>query len=117
MAKQKHEMQKKHIDELNQNNDLRVKQYENEIQTNNNAIQTLHGEVANASTLVETLSTSVAEKSIVEDKVKRLQSLNLKLRAIYPNYVKILVSSNTMMIVQLVGKPLPRISKIRNFSI
>lgn len=81
LTQQKHDMQKKYIDELKQNNDEKVKEYEAEVSNNQITIQTLHGEVANLSSEVETLQTSVANKSDIEGKVKKITKLESQIES------------------------------------
>ena len=75
LTRQKYQLEKKHIEELKQNNDEKVKQYETEIQTNNGTIQTLHDETANLSAEVVSYSATVALQTETEGKVKKLGKL------------------------------------------
>jgi DNA repair exonuclease SbcCD ATPase subunit len=75
LAQQKHDMQEKHINELKQNNDDKVKEHEQEIANNQVTIQTLHNDIANLSSQVTTLQTEVESKTEVEDKVKKITKL------------------------------------------
>jgi len=81
LSQQKYDMQEKHIKELKQNNEDKVKEYDEEIQCNNNTIQTLHGEIANLSTQVETYQNLVSEKTVVEDKVKKITKLESQIES------------------------------------
>jgi len=81
LSQQKYDMQEKHIKELKQNNDDKVKEYDEEIQCNSNTIQTLHGEIANLSTQVETYQNLVSEKTVVEDKVKKITKLESQIES------------------------------------
>lgn len=81
LSQQKYELQEKHIKELKQNNEDKVKEYDEEIQCNNNTIQTLHGEIANLSTQVETYQNLVSEKTLVEDKVKKITKIESQIES------------------------------------
>jgi DNA repair exonuclease SbcCD ATPase subunit len=81
LSQQKYDMQEKHIKELKQNNEDKVKEYDEEIQCNNNTIQTLHGEIANLSTQVETYQNLVSEKTLVEDKVKKITKIESQIES------------------------------------
>jgi DNA repair exonuclease SbcCD ATPase subunit len=81
LSQQKYDLQKKHIDELKQNNDDKVKEYETEISNNQITIQTLHGEVANLSSKVESFQTSVANKIDVENKIKKITKLESQIES------------------------------------
>jgi len=81
LSQQKYDMQEKHIKELKQNNDDKVKEYDEEIQCNSDTIQTLHAEIANLSTQVETYQNLVSEKTVVEDKVKKITKLESQIES------------------------------------
>ena len=75
LATQKHDMQKKHIDELKQNNEDKVKEYETEIQCNSDIVSSLLANVTILTTEVESLQNSVAIKIETETKVKTITKL------------------------------------------
>jgi len=75
LATQKHDMQKKHIDELKQNNEDKVKEYETEIQCNDNTVSSLLANVTILTTEVESLQNSVAIKIETEAKVKTITKI------------------------------------------
>jgi DNA repair exonuclease SbcCD ATPase subunit len=81
LAQQKHDMQEKHINELKQNNDDKVKEHEQEIANNQVTIQTLHNDIANLSSQVTTLQTEVESKTEVEDKVKKITKLESQIES------------------------------------
>ena len=81
LAQQKHDMQEKHINELKQNNDDKVKEHEQEIANNQVTIQTLHDDIANLSSQVTTLQTEVESKTEVEDKVKKITKLESQIES------------------------------------
>jgi DNA repair exonuclease SbcCD ATPase subunit len=75
LATQKHDMQKKHIDELKQNNEDKVKEYETEIQCNSDIVSSLLANVTILTTEVESLQNSVAIKIETEAKVKTITKI------------------------------------------
>jgi len=75
LTQQRYDLQDKHIKGLKQNNEEKVNEYVGEIQLNKNTIQTLHDEIANLSIQVSTHQDMVAEKTLVEDKVKKITKL------------------------------------------
>jgi DNA repair exonuclease SbcCD ATPase subunit len=81
LTKQKYDLEKKHVDELKQNNDDKVKEYESEILNSNQTIQALHAEIANASGQVELYSTDVALQTETEVKVKKLGKLESQIES------------------------------------
>ena len=81
LAEQKHELQKKFIDEQNQSNDGKVKEHEKEIASSRSAVQTLHEEIANLSSQVESLQVLVSEKASVEGKIKKITKLESQIES------------------------------------
>jgi DNA repair exonuclease SbcCD ATPase subunit len=81
LAQQKYDMQEKHINELKQNNDDKVKEHEQEIANNQITIQTLHDEIANLSSKVTVLQTEVESKTDVEGKVKKITKLESQIES------------------------------------
>jgi DNA repair exonuclease SbcCD ATPase subunit len=81
LATQKHDMQKKHIDELKQNNEDKVKEYETEIQCNSDTVSSLLANVTILTTEVETLQNSVAVKIETEAKVKTITKLESQIES------------------------------------
>lgn len=81
LTQQRYDLQDKHIKELKQNNEDKVNEYVSEIHSNTGAIQTLHGEIANLSSQVETHQNLVAEKTLVEDKVKKITKLESQIES------------------------------------
>ncbi len=81
LAQQKYDMQEKHINELKQNNDDKVKEHEQEIANNQVTIQTLHDEIANLSSQVTVLQTEVESKTDVEGKVKKITKLESQIES------------------------------------
>jgi DNA repair exonuclease SbcCD ATPase subunit len=66
---------------MKQNNEDKVTEYVSEIRINTSTIQTLHGEIANLSLQVETHQNLVAEKTLVEDKVKKITKLESQIES------------------------------------
>jgi len=81
LTQQRYDLQDKHIKGLKQNNEDKVNEYVSEIRSNTGAIQTLHGEIANLSSQVETHQNLVAEKTLVEDKVKKITKLESQIES------------------------------------
>lgn len=81
LAEQNYEIQNKHILQLKQNNDNKVKEYEAEIESSQSVVQTLHGEVARLTSNVSTLTEQVSSKVEVEDKVKKLNKLESQIES------------------------------------
>ena len=81
LTQQRHDIQDKHIKELKQNNEDKVTEYVSEIQLNKSTIQTLHDEITNLSLQVNTHQGMVAEKTLVEDKVKKITKLESQIES------------------------------------
>ena len=81
LAEQNYQMQEKHINQLKQNNENKVKEYEAEIESSRGVIQTLHEELTSASGNVATLQEQVSSKLEVEDKVKKLTKIESQIES------------------------------------
>jgi DNA repair exonuclease SbcCD ATPase subunit len=81
LTQQRYDLQDKHIKGMKQNNEDKVTEYVSEIRINTSTIQTLHGEIANLSLQVETHQNLVAEKTLVEDKVKKITKLESQIES------------------------------------
>jgi DNA repair exonuclease SbcCD ATPase subunit len=81
LTQQRYDLQDKHIKGLKQNTEDKVNEYVSEIHSNTGAIQTLHGEIANLSSQVETHQNLVAEKTLVEDKVRKITKLESQIES------------------------------------
>ena len=81
LTQQRYDLQDKHIKGMKQNNEDKVTEYVSEIRINTSTIQTLHGEIANLSSQVETHQGMVAEKTLVEDKVKKITKLESQIES------------------------------------
>ena len=81
LAEQNYQMQEKHINQLKQNNENKVKEYEAEIESNRGVIQTLHEELSSASANVTTLQEQISSKLEVEDKVKKLTKIESQIES------------------------------------
>lgn len=75
LDQQKHDLQKKHIDGLKQNNEDKVKEYESEISGSENTISTLAEQITQFSTEVQQLQRLVDVKVETEAKVKKITKL------------------------------------------
>jgi DNA repair exonuclease SbcCD ATPase subunit len=81
LASQKYELQKKHIDELKQNNEDKVKEYDNEIQLHSDTVSTLLANVEALSAETEELQLAVASKIETEVKVKKITKLESQIES------------------------------------
>jgi DNA repair exonuclease SbcCD ATPase subunit len=81
LSEQKYELQKKHIDELKQNNDDKIAEYGNDINSSNIVISTLSGEIESYTTEVERHQLAIASKTETESKVKKLTKLESQIES------------------------------------
>jgi DNA repair exonuclease SbcCD ATPase subunit len=81
LSEQKYELQKKHIDELKQNNDEKIAEYGNDINSSNIVISTLSGEIESYTTEVERHQLAIASKTETESKVKKLTKLESQIES------------------------------------
>ena len=75
LAQQKYDLQEKHLSELKQNNEEKVKEYEIEIANNTVTISTLASQIEEYSTEVQQLQLLVDAKVETEAKVKKITKL------------------------------------------
>jgi DNA repair exonuclease SbcCD ATPase subunit len=81
LSEQKYELQKKHIDELKQNNDEKIAEYGNDINSSNIVISTLSGEIESYTAEVERHQLAIASKTETESKVKKLTKLESQIES------------------------------------
>ena len=81
LSQQKFDIQEKHINELKQNNDDKVKELEDDIVNNQNVITKLSTDNVSLTTHTETLQTSVSAKTDVEAKVKKITKLESQIES------------------------------------
>jgi len=81
LAEQKYNLQKKHIDELKQNNEDKVKEYEGEISGSANTISTLAEQIELFSNEVRQLQILVNAKAETEAKVKKITKLESQIES------------------------------------
>jgi DNA repair exonuclease SbcCD ATPase subunit len=81
LAEQKYSLQKKHINELKQNNEDRVKEYEGEISGSANTISTLAEQIELFSNEVRQLQILVNAKAETEAKVKTITKLESQIES------------------------------------
>ena len=81
LSEQKYELQKKHIDELKQNNDEKIAEYGNDINSSNSVISTLSGEIESYTAEVERHQLAIASKTETESKVKKLTKLESQIES------------------------------------
>jgi len=78
ISTQKFEMQEKHIQQVKQNNDEKVKEYEAEILSNNNTVQSLHGTIGTIQEEIDILQRQISSKSQLEAKLKEISKIESK---------------------------------------
>ena len=81
LAEQKYDMQKKHIEELKQNNENKVNEYDSEIQNHNDTVSALLANVSILTTKTEELQLVVASKIETEAKVKKITKLESQIES------------------------------------
>jgi DNA repair exonuclease SbcCD ATPase subunit len=81
LAQQKYDMQKKHINELKQNDDNKVKEYESEINSSANTVSTLAEQITEFATEVQQLQQLVDAKAETEAKVKKITKLESQIES------------------------------------
>jgi len=81
LTEQKYSLQKKHIDELKQNNEDKVKEYEGEISGSANTISTLAEQIELFSNEVRQLQILVNAKAETEAKVKKITKLESQIES------------------------------------
>ena len=81
LTQQKYDMQKKHIDDLKQNNEDKVKEYDGEISCHSNTISLLLSNVATLTAETEELQLVVATKIETEAKVKKITKLESQIES------------------------------------
>ena len=85
---QKHDMQKKHIDELKQNNEEKVKEFETEIEYNLQVVTDMLANVATLTTETEELQLVVSSKIETESKVKQITKIESQIESNLSKYKK-----------------------------
>jgi DNA repair exonuclease SbcCD ATPase subunit len=81
LQEQKFELQKKHIDQLKQNNDDKVKEYETEVQSNCDTVSALLTEINTITAEVEELQLVVNNKVETETKIKKITKLESQIES------------------------------------
>jgi DNA repair exonuclease SbcCD ATPase subunit len=81
LANQKYDLQKKHIDELKQDNEDKVNEYVSEIEVHNDTVSTLLSNVAILTAETEELQLVVANKIETEAKVKKITKLESQIES------------------------------------
>jgi DNA repair exonuclease SbcCD ATPase subunit len=85
---QKYDMQKKHIDELKQNNEEKVKEFETEIEYNLQVVTDMLANVATLTTETEELQLVVSSKIETESKVKQITKIESQIENNLSKYKK-----------------------------
>ena len=81
MANTSYAMQEKHIRQLRQNNDDKVKEYEAEILSNNGTLQSLHGTIGTIQEEIDILQGQVSSKAQLETKLKEISKIESKVES------------------------------------
>lgn len=81
LANQKFELQKNHIDGVNQNNDEKIKKYNSEIQNHNSTISTLLAKVSTIACGIESLNAEITDKTETEVRIKKITKLESQIEA------------------------------------
>lgn len=82
LAKQKHDMQEKHIKDLKQDNEDRINTYEKDLQNTLAAVQDLYSNNASFSTEVDGLQADIAGKLEVENKLKTITKIESQIETL-----------------------------------
>ena len=81
LTQQKYDIQKKHIEELKQNNEDKVNEYDTEIQLHNDTVSSLLSNVETLTCQTEELQLVVASKIDTEVKVKKITKLESQIES------------------------------------
>ena len=81
LNKQKYDLQKKHLDQLKQNNEDKVKEYESEIECHSNTVSSLLETVATLTQQTTGLQLVTASKIDTEAKVKKITKLESQIES------------------------------------
>ena len=78
VSTQNYALQEKHINQLKQNNEDKVKEYEAEILSNNDTLQSLHGKIGTIQEEIDILQGQVSSKPQLETKLKEISKIESK---------------------------------------
>jgi DNA repair exonuclease SbcCD ATPase subunit len=78
ISTQNYALQEKHINQLKQNNEDKVKEYEAEILSNNDTLQSLHGAIGTIQEEIDILQGQVSSKPQLEAKLKEISKIESK---------------------------------------
>jgi DNA repair exonuclease SbcCD ATPase subunit len=79
ISNQNYGLQEKHINQLKQNNEDKVKEYETEILSNNDTLQSLHGTIGTIQEEIDILQGQVSAKSQLETRLKEISKIESKI--------------------------------------
>ena len=82
LAKQKFDMQEKHIKDLKQDNEVRIKKYEEDLQNTLAAVQDLYSNNSNFSTEVDGLQNDISGRLEVENKLKTITKIESQIETL-----------------------------------
>ena len=82
LAKQKHDMQEKHIKDLKQDNEVRIKTYEEDLQNTLAAVQDLYSNNTVFSSEVDALQNAISSKLEVENKLKTITKIESQIETL-----------------------------------
>jgi DNA repair exonuclease SbcCD ATPase subunit len=88
LTQQKSDLLKRHISELKQNNDQKIKEYEIEIESNKQTVTDLLSNVATITTETEQLQLVVANKIETDAKVKKITKIESQIESNMSKYQK-----------------------------
>ena len=88
LTQQKSELLKRHISELKQNNDQKIKEYEIEIESNKQTVTDLLSNVVSITTETEQLQLVVANKIETDAKVKKITKIESQIESNMSKYQK-----------------------------
>jgi DNA repair exonuclease SbcCD ATPase subunit len=88
LTQQKSELLKRHISELKQNNDQKIKEYEIEIESNKQTVSDLLSNVVSITTETEQLQLVVANKIETDAKVKKITKIESQIESNMSKYQK-----------------------------
>lgn len=81
MANTSYVMQEKHINQLKQNNEEKVKEYEAEILSNNDTLQSLHGTIGTIQSQIDILQEQISSQPQLQAKLKEISKIESKVES------------------------------------
>lgn len=81
ISTQNYLLQEKHINQLKQNNNDKVKEYEAEILSNNNTLQSLHGTIGTIQSQIDILQEQISTQPQLQTKLKEISKIESKVES------------------------------------